>query len=374
MALAVLCMGSVALAQPPAPPPPEPLSKPPESITPPPLLPPAPIPVLPQDALQTRQSFVSQPFDKPEAGKASHEALEGHDSHKEEEENSGAFIIDGEYLLMRPRRRSQDYAVVGSDPNGGPIGVIKSLEGGFDSGFRVGAGYRFPGENWEARFYYTFYHETGNDLVAAPPGGFVFPTLTFPAVVTRSNSAAASNSVNLNVFDVEFGKRWEATESMSVRWFVGPRFANIDQKFMATYTGGDVSQDNVRRRLFFDGGGARAGGELNCKVFDHLGFYACGSVSLMTGRFRSDLLEVANGQTIVNVSEKFDKVVPVMDLGVGISYQMGGLRLSAGYQFINWFGMVEGIDFSDDVSPGKYARRTGDLGFDGLVFRAEWLF
>ena len=95
---------------------------------------------------------------------------------------------------------------------------------------------------------------------------------------------------------------------------------------------------------------------------------------MMTGRFRSGLSEVSNGLPIVNVSERFNKVVPTLDLGLGLSYQSGWLRLSVGYEFHNWFGVVEGFDFVDDAHPAKMARRSGDLGFDGVFFRAEMVF
>jgi hypothetical protein len=371
LALAVLWIGSAATAQPPpAPPPgfPEPITKMP-SASPPVLTPSAPPAVRP-------------PAPPPPAGgeavkefKELHENHEGHESHHEEEEDKpGAFIIDADFLLWRPLRRNQDYAVVGTNPNFGPSGTIMSVEGKFDPGFRVGAGYRLPGEGWEAVLDYTSFRTTGNNAVSAPDGGFVFPTLTFPGLVTRAQGATANNSITLNVFDLEFAKRWEVGESLMLRGFAGPRIAIVDQKFTALYVGGDVASDAVRRRLEFEGYGIRAGGEASYKLFDHFGVYGRGAVSMLSSRFHSDLSENANGQTVVSASEKFNKMVPVLEMGVGVSYQKGCLRLSAGYEFVNWFGAVEGIDFVDDVSPGKYGRRWADLGFEGLVFRAELMF
>ena len=110
------------------------------------------------------------------------------------------------------------------------------------------------------------------------------------------------------------------------------------------------------------------------KFWENFGLYGRGSLSLLTGWFHSELAENANGAFVVNVSEKFHKMAPVAEIGLGISYQISWLRVSAGYEFINWFGLDEGIDFADDVSPGKYNRRTNDLGFNGIVFRAELLF
>ncbi len=294
--------------------------------------------------------------------------------HKAEEECHEAFILDGEFLLVHPYSRGQDYAVLGANPNGGPIGEVKSVPGDLDTGFRVGAGYRIPGEGWEIHSVYTYIHSNDKSSVDAGPGESVFPTLTFPGVVTAFQGAVAVSAVDVNILDIELGRRWDVSERVALRVFFGPTFSYIDQKFDATYTGGPFALDNVHRQLTFGGGGLRVGGEATFKIVDHLGLYTRASVSMMTGWFHSNLSEVANGATVVNVSEKFDKVVPVADMGIGLNYQFGKLHLSAGYEFINWFGLIEQISFADDTSPGSYNRRTGDLGFNGIVFRAEWMF
>jgi Legionella pneumophila major outer membrane protein precursor len=287
---------------------------------------------------------------------------------------AGLWVIDAEYLLMASRRGNQDYAVVGSAPILGPVGVVKSIDGNYDSGLRVGAGYRIPGENMEVMFRYTFLHNDSNQNATQPPGQILFATATHPGLVVQVASANARSSVNLNLFDIELAKRFDISDSMVGRVFVGPRFANIDQKFTATYTGGDVNRDEVRRRLFFDGGGARAGGEVQWKFWDQLGTYFRGSGSLMTGRFRGDLSETANNTSVVNVSEKFNRVIPNMEMGLGLQYQSGGWRLSVGYEFSTFFGMVDGVDFVDDAHPAKIGRQTGNLSFDGIVFRSELAF
>ena len=299
-----------------------------------------------------------------------HSPVEGH-----KEAKPGEWLLDGEYFLMASRSTGREYAIVGANPILGPVGVIKTVgSGNYNSGFRLGAGYRFPGEDIEVMFRYTFLHTSSGDTTTAPAGQTLFATETHPGLVVQVNSANARSSVNLNLFDVEVAKRFDLSEATTARLFAGPRFANLDQKFQATYQGGDVNRDEVRRRLFFDGGGVRAGAELQWKFFDQLGSYFRGSGSLLTGQFRGDLTEVGNGAAIVNVSEKFTRVVPNLDMGLGLMYQKGGWRCSVGYEFSTWFDMVDGIDFVDDAHPAKLGRKTGNLSFDGVVFRSEWAY
>lgn len=297
------------------------------------------------------------------------ELLHKEEAHKEESK-PGELLVQGEYLLLAPRRTGQTYGLTGTNPNFGPLGHLRSLDGNYDSGFRIGAGFTF-GEELDVMARYTYFNTDANEGFTAPAGQTIFTTLTHPAVVTQANSVAAQNSTNFNLFDFEFGKRIEVGESVKLRVFAGPRYANVDQKLTVTYSGGDVARDNVARALAFDGAGLRAGGETQVNFLESLGIYVRGSASLLTGRFRANLMEVANTTPIVNVAENFNRVIPMLDLGIGLAFQKGSLRVAVGYEFMNWIGMVEHYDFVDDAHPGKMARSTGNLGFDGVVFRVE---
>jgi hypothetical protein len=373
LALAVLCIGSLARAQFPPAGPPEPVTKMPAAA--PSVTTSVPVPTSPV-SIFAPPAPAQAPHAPESHGEAKHE--EHHDAHHEEhhgeEEEHDAFYFDAEYLLVRPYRHGQDFAIVGNNPNAGPIGVIHSVEGDYTSSLRFGARYRPCGSEWDLGVVYTYIHNEQKSGAGAQDGQVVFPTLTFPGPVTAVAVAGANVSVNVNVYDFEFGRTWHPSECLGLRFFVGPRFAGIDDKFFANYTGGQVNLDAVRRQITFAGGGARIGGEATWSFWENFGFYTRGSLSLLTGWFHSELSEQANGVTVVNVSEKFHKMAPVAELGLGISYKVNWLRVSAGYEFIDWFGLDEGIDFADDVSPGKYNRRTSDLGFNGIVFRAELLF
>jgi hypothetical protein len=107
-----------------------------------------------------------------------------------------------------------------------------------------------------------------------------------------------------------------------------------------------------------------------------VGLYGRAAASLVLGDFKSHLAEINNAGTtvLVDVTDRFEKVVPVLELGFGVTYQVRNFRLSAGYEFTNWFGLADLPDFVDDVHQGKLARRVSDLSIDGLVVRAEWRY
>ena len=73
-----------------------------------------------------------------------------------------------------------------------------------------------------------------------------------------------------------------------------------------------------------------------------------------------------DGMQLVNVSEKFEKVVPVTEYGVGLGWQKDNIRIRLGYEMTNWGNLVDRPDFVDDVHRGKMVRRLSDLSLDGL--------
>jgi hypothetical protein len=293
-----------------------------------------------------------------------------------EAEKAGALTLNADYLLLTARSRPLDFALVGPSNPFGPQGDVRSLSWDTTSGFRAGAGYRLPGECWEVGGYYTYFRTSASSSAAAGPADTLYPTLTHPGMVEVATSASAEGKINYNVGDVEISKHFQPSEALHVRAFAGPRFADIDHEINALYDGGDARNDRVRSRINFEGAGFRAGAEATWCLCQGLGVYARGGASLLTGSFHSTLAETTNNWAtpIVNVTDRFRKVVPVVEMGLGVNWKYHNWRLSAGYELVNWFGVVDGPDFVDDSHQGKPSRRVGDLGLEGLVLRAELEF
>ena len=283
--------------------------------------------------------------------------------------------MEGDYLYVRPRRRLQDYALVDPFNDGRVAGSIEHLNWDWRSAFRVGGGVRLDC-GLEAAFYYTYLHDATSGGVIAPDGGVLFATLTHPGTVDQVSSAFAATSFNYNVFDFELGRTFTLCDSFGLRLFAGSRSTRIDQNFNALYDGLTANKDFVSTRVTFDGSGARIGGEVTWHPGYGLGLYGRGAASLVLGDFKSHLAEINNAGTtvLVDVSDRFEKVVPVLELGFGITYQLRSFRLTAGYEWTNWFGLADLPDFVDDFHQGKLARRVSDLSIDGLMVRAEWRY
>jgi hypothetical protein len=320
---------------------------------------------LPNIAPPSRQDYVTEPNGAPADGPAS--------------ESPGwlsGLFADGEYLYLKPRTQAMDYAIANTSSSNVPDGTLVNRDWSWRSGMRVGLGYRLPSQPWSVGFFYTYLHDATSGSVAAPDGGFLFATLTHPGTVAEVQTASAATSLNYNVYDVEVGRWWTCTNTLAVRFFGGGRFAHIDQNFDAFYDGGDANQDLVARQLHFNGGGFRAGVDVVQNLFWGLSFIGRANASLLGGEFHSTLVETNNAgaTTLTNFTDRFEKTVPVAELMMGVGWQYHNLRLTAGYQYVNWFGLVNVPTFSDDAHQGKLIRETSDLGLEGLVLRAEWWF
>jgi hypothetical protein len=257
-----------------------------------------------------------------------------------------------------------------------PIGSVAALNWETESGFRVGGMYQWPGEGWGVGACYTYLHSNASDQVARPAGGTLFPTLTHPGGIEQVDSAAATSGLNYQVLDIDVGCAFTISDSFCLRPFAGGRFAWIDQSLNAFYNGGDANFAAVHSPVDFEGAGIRVGAEGKWKTRWGLSLYARGSGALVAGDVHTRLTETNNNgaTTNVDVTDNFEKLVPVVELGVGVGWEYRSFQVRVGYEMSNWFGLVESPDFTDDVSQGKISRRTSDLSLEGLVVQLGMTF
>jgi hypothetical protein len=309
-----------------------------------------------------------------------HGPLEGHEGHEgpvdsTTESDSGLYLY-ADYLLIRARRAALDYVIQSPVLNGSVQGNLSSVIWGTDSGYRLGGGYRL-GHGWEIGASYLYFHTTDSRSAVPTPGGALFATLTAPGI-DQVNTAAANASLNLNLINLELAKRLDF-DGFGLRLSGGLQIADISQKLNAIYSGGTAgaNPDLVSNPINFDGIGVRVGGEgwwhaPECWGTWGRGFglYAKLYGSLLSGEFHTRDLEVAAGgtQVITDVSEKFTRIVPVTEVGLGIGWASQNVVFRVGYELYNFFNLVDNVNFVDSNSFGKIGHRSGDLSLEALVF------
>jgi hypothetical protein len=284
----------------------------------------------------------------------------------------------GEYLLLLPRRNALDFALVSPVTTQTPGGTVESADWKTESGFRVGGGMRLPWQDWSFGIVYTNFASHQNSSEVAPPGGTLYATLTRGGSYDQVGSAGAFSDLAFNVLDFDLSHRFKLCPNFELTVFGGGRVAWIDQQLTADYNGGPdkATNDIVNSPVSFNGVGLTIGSEGLWNVWHGVGVYARVQGSLLSGQFRNSLSETANNGSvvIVNVTEKYDQVVPVLEMAFGLNYCGDHWHVSVGYELQNWFNMVDSITFPDSSNIGLVGRRTSDLSLEGLAIQLGFAF
>jgi hypothetical protein len=264
---------------------------------------------------------------------------------------------------------------VDSSDNLVPAGYVQALNYQPHPGLRAGFLYQPFGHCWDVGFTYTYFHSSDSFVIAAPAGGLLYPTLTRAGLTNEATTAGASASLAINVFDLEFGRRW-ADEDSQVRVYGGLRGGTVRERLSARYDGRDADGAEVSLRSFFEGVGPLVGAEAVGGLGGGFGVYGRANAALLTGRVRAPFTETNNGGATVyaDLRDRFALTVPVVTVGIGVSYQYHGVFLRAGYEVTNWFGLFERPAFVDDFAEGKFLRQSTNLGLDGVFVQAGLSF
>jgi hypothetical protein len=351
---AVLATATAGYSQYVSPPPPPPTAKPPSNVLPPP----SDFQPTPPVADLTPPEFAGHPVTTTVDGCRACD-------------NPAEWLFSADYMLVRVRRRADDYAIVDPLDNVTPEGRINNI--GFDlaSGLRAGIGYRASGSPWETWFTYTYLHAGGDAASIAPPGGLIYPTLTRPGLVDTALTALGSDSLNYNVYDLDTVRPVFTDDTFCLRLGFGARYTNIDMAQQAIYNGRDATGTYVRSRTSFDAAGLTVGGEGTWKMPWNLSFFGRAKAGLVVGNVHNSLRETDNAglTTNANLAEQYYATIPVIEMGTGVAWEYRNVRIALGYEITNWFNMVDTPMLTNDFAEGKIGRRRGDLSLEGLFLQ-----
>lgn len=294
------------------------------------------------------------------------------------------FFVNADYLYMTIDEGGQDYVItqyMAGPMLMGPGGTIEQVEADWDSGFRVGFGYRLPYDGWEANARYTRFH-TENDDTTTDANNELQAVLVHPdwwaAVVNNFDFARATLKHKYDQVDIELGRRSKISENLSVRLFGGLQYTGIQRKLRAqyerTWTG---AQTIVDSNMDMDAFGLRVGADTDWNITPKLSIYTNASGSLLSGKFKYKFSEenYNPNYTTYDLNEKLHQVVPALQLAAGITYSTAlnnslDLSLSVGYEFTKFFNFPISR-FVDDVVDGTIVDSSKDFGLHGLVARGR---
>lgn len=292
------------------------------------------------------------------------------------------LAVYGGSIYWRPRDADVAFAapidgpiVDGGDANPifvGPVAVADpDFEPGFFAGFQWGLD---CGSFLDVR--YTMLETNTNGLTQTGAPQVIRSLVAHPSTNSAATDflrAEARLSIDLDYLDASYRHLFHAGPKHAVHYFVGSRYARLDQRFTSLFTNNGT--ETVQTDLDFDGAGIMLGLDAVrfccCHGFN---FYANTSASFVAGRFRGNYFQGTNSDPIiVDTQWEAGRIVPILDLelGVGWTSKKGHFSVGAGYMVGAWFNTPNTEDFIHAVQYGDFSDTDAALSFDGLTAHAE---
>jgi hypothetical protein len=263
-----------------------------------------------------------------------------------------------------------------------PAGDIGTVETEFDNGVRVGFAVACDAcSGFETN--YTFYETSEFNSLLPPdiPGGAgaVGSLIHHPgAVITASvGPVDATYEIDYQIFDLLYRSTFACSSRYAATYLVGVQFGNLDQVFAQTgeFGGGSGGTIDTLSTIDFDGGGLKAGIDVERNLRCGFSVYGRLTGAMMSGRF-SSRYTMFNSTTEVLLAQanwKDDRIVPQVEYELGLAWTSTSdrWRLTTGYMYSHWLNTVTTGEFIDAVQADNYVDVEDTLSFDGFVTRLE---
>jgi len=305
------------------------------------------------------------------------------------------WYIGGDYVSARANFSDPAAIVVRNVGNGGLDfhDRIVPYDTGYQSTFRVNAGYRWGACGESLNFSYFNFHD--NTVLDAPEvNADVVVAGPFALNCQPGERLRTGLDVEANVYDLDYAKRIPICTSncdpcdggcppWAITWSAGARVGRLDLNSPTQLfdINGAVAFDALSQ-VSFVGAGPKVGLEGRRYMGDMQRWSAYGksSLSLLLGQYdiEQQLITAGPPASIGRQSHNYTRVVPVIDLEVGLSRQLGKKTLlTAGYFMQVW---IDASTVNNLNQPG-----VGILGpanvddanmtmFDGFMLRVERTF
>lgn len=297
----------------------------------------------------------------------------------------GCWEVYGDFLWLHPRDGEVPYAV----PIDGAIvpppaipvqvGPTAVVDGDYDIGFRLGAGYQWD-ECTTIRASYTWFESNADHETETAAPNVIRSLVTHPgaaAAPTDFLRASAGHDIDFQFVDLDYSAIFSCSERHVLSYVLGARYAHLNQNFASRYVNGGV--ETVTNDITFDGGGIRLG--LEAERYGPCGsglmIYGRGFASFVAGDFQGRYaMGTGADPSVAETTWEAGRIVPILDLeaGVGWTSRRGHVRVSAGYMISAWLNAVQTAEFIEGVRENNMLGLGDGLTFDGLVARGEIRF
>jgi hypothetical protein len=250
----------------------------------------------------------------------------------------------------------------------------KAVDFGWDFGVRAGLGYRFEGDRWDTRLYYTWFEARGkNHSIASNADSdittaFLGEWLTFGFA---SDSGHIQWDIALNAIDWELARDSPVGKGFSFRPHLGLKGAWIDQTIHTQWISkGFRATENLKNDFW--GLGPKGGVHTNWHLgsFNHHSFHLFGdaSLALLGGRWTfKDIQKTSADSSIAGINPTTGAATLMFHGLMGFSWDVMfnrnqsnvGVRL--GYELQYWFDQLKVFTFLEGTLHAALVLQGGVL-------------
>lgn len=282
------------------------------------------------------------------------------------------FVASADFLWWKLYQGSTDYLVKAkNDRTVLPVeGHLKHFNFRWEPGFKVGLGYVFDHDGWDADAEFTFFQTQAHSHASASQP-HLFPLVGNPAL----NYTKAHGIWNVKFYDlnVVLGRNYFVSKYLALRPFFGLATAWIDQqrRFHFVESNGDLIY--LRNRNDFWGIGPRIGLDAQFAFCESFSFYGNVAGNLMWGEFRTDELDKDKTTELVfhDLHYNLHRMVSTTAFGLGFAYETSFLEntyylmIKCGYESQYWWRQNQ-LPIPD-VNSLLFRRASNDLSLQGLT-------
>ena len=200
------------------------------------------------------------------------------------------LIAYGDYLYWRASPTGLGFATIVNPVTLNPQTPSAIATANLDlpqaGGYRLGAGYRFPGTSCDLTWNYTHFESSDQQTVVADGANTeLLSTRSFFSTVPMT-SIEADDTLKLNIQDIEVNWRSWLNDYVGFRGFGGVRFATLDENFNNNYTLLTSVSGTINLPTRMTAAGIRLGAECQWRTAWGFRVFGRAAPSLLVADFR----------------------------------------------------------------------------------------
>jgi hypothetical protein len=306
------------------------------------------------------------------------------------------WYIGGDYINARVNYSDPAAIVVRNVGNGGLDfnDRIIPYDTGYQSTFRVNAGYRWGACGESLNF--SYFNFTDNTVLDSPPvDANVVVAGPFALNCQPGERLHTGLEVEAHVYDLDYAKRIPICTSncdpcgdggcppWAITWSAGARVGRLDLNSPTQLfdVNGNVAFDALSQ-VSFVGAGPKIGleGRRYMGEMQRWSAYGKGALALLLGQYdvEQQLITIGPPASVGRQSHNYTRIVPTIDLEVGLSRQLGKKTLvTAGYFMQVWIDASTVNNLNQPGVAGLNPANIDDANmtmFDGFMLRVERVF